>query len=219
MGTGDIFGMPSAHATACGMNGLRAAGDLVARMQLTRGMRLPEAKKYVAGRLGVGVADLSDCVANKPCRTAFHRDVLDALEALDLPQGPRTFVMGYMNVPDGVASHSGRVAAVGTWNPPRPLSGLAHEFMHELGFHHASDACEGALEENGGKYDPWPPDQRGYIQGVGLDKSSRGFPYRIIAPDFATPHWYDIMSYCNQGSDADTWISTRNWTRFVDELG
>lgn len=68
MGTGDIFGMPSAHATACGMNGLRAAGDLVARVQMTRGTRLPEAKRFVADRLGVGVDDLSDCVAMQELR-------------------------------------------------------------------------------------------------------------------------------------------------------
>jgi hypothetical protein len=30
------------------MGGLRTAGDLVARMQMTRGLRLPQAKKYVA---------------------------------------------------------------------------------------------------------------------------------------------------------------------------
>jgi dimethylamine--corrinoid protein Co-methyltransferase len=39
---------------------MRAAGDLVARMQITRGMRLQEAKAYVAERLGVGPSDLSD---------------------------------------------------------------------------------------------------------------------------------------------------------------
>lgn len=39
---------------------MRAAGDLVARMQITRGMRLREAKAYVAERLGVSPADLSD---------------------------------------------------------------------------------------------------------------------------------------------------------------
>jgi len=50
------------------MNGVRAAGDLVARMQLTRGMRLPEAKNYVAGRLRVAEADLSDCVAMQELR-------------------------------------------------------------------------------------------------------------------------------------------------------
>jgi dimethylamine--corrinoid protein Co-methyltransferase len=44
------------------MGGLRTAGDLVARMQMTRRMRLPEAKAYVAGKLGVSPADLSDPV-------------------------------------------------------------------------------------------------------------------------------------------------------------
>jgi dimethylamine--corrinoid protein Co-methyltransferase len=52
--------MPVAHAVASGMNGLRAAGDLVARLEMTRGMRLADAKQYVAGRLGAGVADLAD---------------------------------------------------------------------------------------------------------------------------------------------------------------
>ena len=44
------------------MGGIRTAGDLVARMQITRGMRLKQAKEYVAGRLGVSLMDLSDPV-------------------------------------------------------------------------------------------------------------------------------------------------------------
>ena len=60
MGSGDIFGMPVAHAVASGMNGLRAAGDLVARLEMTKGMRLPDAKAHVAGKLGVPVDDLAD---------------------------------------------------------------------------------------------------------------------------------------------------------------
>ena len=55
--------MPSAHANASGMGGMRAAGDLVARMELTRGMRLTQAKAYVAERLGVEPATLSDPIA------------------------------------------------------------------------------------------------------------------------------------------------------------
>ena len=53
------------------MGGLRAAGDLVARMQLTRKMRLPEAKAFVADRLGVTPADLSDPVAMAEVRRAL----------------------------------------------------------------------------------------------------------------------------------------------------
>ena len=45
------------------MGGMRAAGDLVGRMQMTRGMRLEEAKTHVADRLGCTVADLADPIA------------------------------------------------------------------------------------------------------------------------------------------------------------
>lgn len=52
--------MQGTHTQAAGMGGMRAAGDLVARMQMTRGMRLKQAKEYVAGKLGVSTFDLSD---------------------------------------------------------------------------------------------------------------------------------------------------------------
>ncbi len=41
---------------------MRAAGDLVARMQMTRGMKIDEAKRYVAEKLNVSVSDLTDPV-------------------------------------------------------------------------------------------------------------------------------------------------------------
>ena len=59
---GDPLGMAISHAIASGMGGMRAAGDLVARMQMTRGMKINEAKKYVADKLSVSVADLTDPV-------------------------------------------------------------------------------------------------------------------------------------------------------------
>ncbi len=47
---------------ASGMGGMRTSGDLVARMQMTRGMKIAEAKRYVADKLGVSVAELTDAV-------------------------------------------------------------------------------------------------------------------------------------------------------------
>ena len=44
------------------MGGMRAAGDLVARVQMARGMRIQEAKTYVADRLKVSVLELTDPV-------------------------------------------------------------------------------------------------------------------------------------------------------------
>ena len=60
--------MEGAHAQASGMGGMRAAGDLVARMQMTKRMRLKEAKQYVAGKLGCSTRDLSDPVAMEQIR-------------------------------------------------------------------------------------------------------------------------------------------------------
>jgi dimethylamine--corrinoid protein Co-methyltransferase len=52
--------MPISHIMASGMSGIRAAGDLVARMQLSKNMRIGEAKEYVAKKLDVTPLDLSD---------------------------------------------------------------------------------------------------------------------------------------------------------------
>ena len=68
MGVGDPLGMHAAHAVISGMGGLRTAGDLVARMQLNRGMRIDAAKTYVAKKLGVTVADLGDTVVMSEVR-------------------------------------------------------------------------------------------------------------------------------------------------------
>jgi dimethylamine--corrinoid protein Co-methyltransferase len=63
--------MSIAHGVASGMGGIRTAGDLVARMQLTRGMRIKEAKAYVAGKLGVSERDLSDPVVMLDVRREY----------------------------------------------------------------------------------------------------------------------------------------------------
>lgn len=60
MGTGDIFGMPTAHIMASAMGGIRTAGDLVAWMQMSRRMKINEAKAYVAEKLGIDVIDLTN---------------------------------------------------------------------------------------------------------------------------------------------------------------
>ena len=54
--------MAATHGIVSGMGGLRTAGDLVARMQMSRGMRINEAKEFVADKLGVSVNDLVDTV-------------------------------------------------------------------------------------------------------------------------------------------------------------
>jgi len=69
--------MAVTHALASGMGGMRAAGDLVARMQI-QGMRLVEAKAYVAGKLGVAVKDLTDPIIMTEVRTDLKLGTLHA---------------------------------------------------------------------------------------------------------------------------------------------
>ena len=52
--------MHIAHIFACGMGGIRTAGDLVAWMQITAKMKITEAKQYVAAKLGIEIIDLTN---------------------------------------------------------------------------------------------------------------------------------------------------------------
>jgi len=103
----------------------------------------------------------------------------------------------------------------------RPLTAAAHEFGHGVGLAHASKDCGG--NDKGQKGVDWPPDGRGYIQGIGLDPRG-GAPYRILAPGgapslppYKDKQWYDFMSYCafaNSG-DPNAWIATRTWNALL----
>ena len=67
-----MLGVASTHGIVSGMGGMRTAGDLVARMQMSRGMRIKEAKEYVAGKLGISIMELAD-----PVRMAEVREDLN----------------------------------------------------------------------------------------------------------------------------------------------
>jgi dimethylamine--corrinoid protein Co-methyltransferase len=66
------MGTAISHALASGMGGIRTAGDLVARMQMIRGMKLNEAKEYVANKLGVSIFDLSDEIIMEEIRESLN---------------------------------------------------------------------------------------------------------------------------------------------------
>ena len=71
MGAGDTFGMAVTHEATAGMGGIRAAGDLVFRMELA-GMKINAAKAFVAEKLHVGVEDLADCAVMKDIREELN---------------------------------------------------------------------------------------------------------------------------------------------------
>ncbi len=54
------MGMQIAHIMASCMGGIRTAGDLVAWMQMTRRMKIDEAKAYVAQKLAISPFELTD---------------------------------------------------------------------------------------------------------------------------------------------------------------
>lgn len=62
--------MAISHEMSAGMGGVRAAGDLVARL-VFGGMKINEAKKYVAGKLGCSEFDLSDEAKMKEIRESL----------------------------------------------------------------------------------------------------------------------------------------------------
>ena len=76
---GDPAGMAIAHSTASGMGGMRTAGDLVARMQMSRSMKIKEAKEYVASKLKVSVSDLADPVVMNEVREDLDIGRVNAL--------------------------------------------------------------------------------------------------------------------------------------------
>ena len=59
---GDPISMAITHAHASGMGGMRGAGDLVARVQMSKGLRTWEAKEYVANKLNISIPELTDPV-------------------------------------------------------------------------------------------------------------------------------------------------------------
>jgi dimethylamine--corrinoid protein Co-methyltransferase len=62
------MGMHLSHIMASGMGGIRTTGDLVAWMQISHKMKLLEAKKSVANKLGIDVIDLTNEDVMRPLR-------------------------------------------------------------------------------------------------------------------------------------------------------
>lgn len=62
MGVGDPLGTEMAHSLAASMNGIRTAGDMVMRLQLSKKMKLNQAKEYITKKLGISLEQLSDVV-------------------------------------------------------------------------------------------------------------------------------------------------------------
>ncbi len=73
------MGMLITHIMTSSMGGIRTAGDLVARMEFAQSMKLNDAKKYVAKKLGVTTMDLSDEYVMRELREELGIGVVTSL--------------------------------------------------------------------------------------------------------------------------------------------
>lgn len=200
----------------------------------------------------VGTVDITDIAQSGDSRSDMNSAAWDALEdwwddngqVSSEPYGPGPYftigVLGPGNVDLGVtafnevlgnpcsgcplstASHPIAVTYIG-----RPLTSIAHELHHCFGRMHASSACGGGTGGQSGE--PWPPDQVGFLNGVGIDLRGSA-PFNVLAtgvPGEPTNicqqsqpgQWYDFMSYCACGGSGDpallnSWISPKGWNEF-----
>ena len=72
------------HYMASGMGGIRSAGDLVARMEYDRSMKVDEAKEYVAKKLGISILEIADECIMRELREELGIGVITAV-----PGAPR----------------------------------------------------------------------------------------------------------------------------------
>lgn len=59
---GDPLGQEATHGICASMGGVRTTGDMVMRLQIAKKMRIDEAKKYVAEKLGLTIEEICDVV-------------------------------------------------------------------------------------------------------------------------------------------------------------
>ncbi len=117
---------------------------------------------------------------------------------------------------DGLAQHS--TIADDFENRP---STLAHELFHGFGRQHAGPSCPGIGPPGTQTAVAWPPDEKGFMDGVGLDTRAAA-PYDVIengSPGHGA-QTYDVMSYCRDvfNKTNDNWVSERAWRAIYDYL-
>jgi hypothetical protein len=176
---------------------------------------LPIPNGYMGAFEYIGYTDISDIAHSSKSESEKDGEVLGRVTA-DFGNTEHAVGVTAKEIINGDTSGSGGASAVD--GSGRPLTEVAHEIGHQFGLHHASN-CNGG-GENGQTAVAWPPDERGLLDGIGLNTTSE--PYKFIyngAEGYAGA--YDFMSYCAHigGGDPNDWLSPRNWQKLVEEFG
>jgi hypothetical protein len=164
--------------------------------------------------------------------------VLDRVSEIEDIDNPPGYLIGVIKAADSdnltdlglesphVYAFPPRISDIAVVNEGRPLTSVSHEFFHQLHYFHAGLGCYDRVPGDEFPAVEWPPDDRGDIQGIGLDRrsGSGSVPgtYRIIAPGAPEPgqppEVMDFMSYCAATDDSNAWISVRNWNAWGNVL-
>ena len=91
--------MSMAHIMAAGMGGIRTAGDLVAWMQMTRKMKLTDAKAYVADKLKISPFELSDEEIMRERREDLDIGVITALAGSSKGMAAKCRIAELLDIP------------------------------------------------------------------------------------------------------------------------
>ena len=109
----------------------------------------------------------------------------------------------------------------------RPITAAAHELGHVYTAPHAGQSCPGAGTGEKQEGEPWSPDGQGRLWSVKFDRMASGDRTTVDKQsgflsnglDASSNVFYDLMSYCvNAVSDADSWVSARNWNRAIEVM-
>lgn len=182
----------------------------------------------IANRSDLGSGAKSTATAVRMvCGTQYIGSIVAGVEAsasVPAPDGSTNWLIpGTSYGPDGTECgasslsvwwNGNRLHNVVVVNSNNPNQGVPHEVGHAHGLPHASTACGGSAGTS--TPDPWPPDGRGLLGGVGIDRRGTtpgglgpyAFHFSSVGGDA-----FDVMGYC--ANDKNSWISVRNWKRLI----
>ena len=135
-----------------------------------------------------------------------------------------TEITGDFPQASGIFGHFSEIAAI-VQDTGRPLTSVAHEVSHLCGRVHTSGASlsNGVVipTEAQTPFESWPPDQLGFLQGVGFNNltGNVNYPQRFNHPETAGfQQFFDYMSYAANPNDSDAWLSPRGWEETLEFL-
>ncbi len=92
------MGMPTTHTMASGLGGMRTSGDLVARMQMTKAMKIDEAKQYVAKKLGIEPIALGDVHVMRELREELDIGVITSVPKASKGMGAKIRIADFLGI-------------------------------------------------------------------------------------------------------------------------